>query len=186
MKSEIERFFAKVKTGAGCWEWQGSLATNGYGQFFRNDGSRQAHRISWEYENGEIPEDLHVCHKCDNRKCVRPSHLFLGTRSDNMKDMVKKFRHNTAPGCAAMRKVRKIHTGQNNHQCRLTDEQAMIAKCCPKKRGLSSRLAKLFGVSLTVICDIRAGKRWTHLPDPKNEDYQRAEAFLRTLKLWEE
>lgn len=62
MKSERERFFEKVETSESCWEWQGSLALNGYGQFFRAVGSRQAHRISWEYEHGEIPEGLHVCH----------------------------------------------------------------------------------------------------------------------------
>jgi len=184
MKSERERFFEKVHTGSGCWEWQGSLAPNGYGQFFRPEGSRQAHRIAWEYENGPIENGLHVCHTCDNRKCVRPSHLFLGTRSDNMKDMVAKQRHNTSPGCRAMLKVRKVNRGVNNHECKLTEEQAMIAKACPQTRGSASRLAEAFGVSLTVISDIRAGKRWTHLPEPDSTAAQRAEAFLKTLSLW--
>lgn len=186
MKNERERFFEKVETSESCWKWRGSLAPNGYGQFFRAVGSRQAHRISWEYEHGEIPEGLHVCHTCDNRRCVRPSHLFLGTRSDNMKDMVIKNRHNTRPGCAAMLKVRRVHHGVNNHECKLSEEQAMIAKVCPRTRGSASRLAESFGVSLTVISDIRAGKRWSHLPEPDATAAQRAEAFLRTLELWED
>jgi hypothetical protein len=186
MKTKFERFFEKVQTGEGCWEWKGSIAPNGYGQFFRSNGSRQAHRISWEYEHGAIPEDLHVCHTCDNRRCVRPSHLFLGTRSDNMKDMVSKNRHNTSAGCRAMLLVRKVYNGVDNHESKLTNEQAMIAKACPKMRGAATRLAEAFGVSITVISDIRAKKRWTHLPQVNAADIQRAEEFLKTLGKWEE
>lgn len=103
-----------------------------------------------------------------------------------MKDMVAKGRHNTAPGCRAMLRVRRVHTGINNHECKLTEEKAMIAKACPKIRGAASRLAESFGVSLTVISDIRSGKRWAHLPEVDNAARQRAEAFLRTLGKWEE
>jgi hypothetical protein len=103
-----------------------------------------------------------------------------------MKDMVSKNRHNTSPGCHAMLRVRKVHKGVNNHECKLTEEQAMIAKSCPKLRGAATRLAESFGVSLTVISDIRAGKRWAHLPPVDATARQRAEAFLRTLGKWEE
>jgi hypothetical protein len=103
-----------------------------------------------------------------------------------MKDMVNKSRHNTKPGCLAMLKVRKLQKGQNNHECKLTEEQAIIAKGCPSKKGTASILAREFQVSLTVICDIRKGKRWSHLEVSEFDARQRAEAFLRTLGKWEE
>lgn len=87
-----ERFWAHVAQSEGCWEWQASVFRTGYGQFRDGGRSMRAHRVAWELVNGPIPEGLHVCHRCDNRKCVRPDHLFLGTRSDNMQDMSAKGR----------------------------------------------------------------------------------------------
>lgn len=186
---EIKRFFAKVDKSGDCWEWRGSLAPNGYGQFFRKSGSRQAHRISWELENGPIKNGLFVCHHCDNRKCIRPSHLFLGTHSDNMRDMERKGRGNLEArkrAAKTMLRKRRVLRGEENTQRKLTKEQAELAKACPRKRGAATRMAEAFGVSLTVITDIRNGKRWTQLPAPDHEARQRAEAFLRTIGKWKE
>lgn len=94
-----ERFVAKVvrvEKADACWEFTGSIGRDGYGQFRSNrggSGMEKAHRYAWFLENGDIPEGLFVLHRCDNRKCVRPSHLWLGTLSDNMKDMVAKGRN---------------------------------------------------------------------------------------------
>jgi hypothetical protein len=94
-----ERFWEKVRKSDQCWEWIASKTRNGYGFFHR--GGRvdrkpiRAHRLSWELHNGPIPDGLWVLHKCDNPCCVRPDHLFIGTRSDNMKDCAAKGRIHT-------------------------------------------------------------------------------------------
>jgi hypothetical protein len=87
------RFEAKFQKGPGCWEWQGGInQSNGYGRFYLDRLTPfLAHRLSWALYRG--PLKLCVLHKCDNRKCVRPSHLFEGTRADNNKDMCAKGRH---------------------------------------------------------------------------------------------
>jgi hypothetical protein len=90
------KFWERVRRGDGCWEWTGTVLNTGYGQlgFFRN-GKRTnhaAHRLSYEINKGPIPRGLFVCHHCDNPRCVRPEHLFLGTAKDNSQDMVAKGR----------------------------------------------------------------------------------------------
>lgn len=76
----------------GCWEWTGAT-TWGYGEVNRQGISgRRVHRLAWEFAYGPIPDGLMVLHRCDNRSCVRPDHLFLGTAADNMHDMIAKGR----------------------------------------------------------------------------------------------
>jgi hypothetical protein len=74
-----------------CWMWTGCDSANGYGRFNIGSTHSQAHRWIYEQINGSIG-DLDCCHHCDNRKCVRPSHLFAGTRMDNMRDCSEKGR----------------------------------------------------------------------------------------------
>lgn len=96
-----ERFWKRVNKTDSCWEWTGGLDTMGYGML-RVPAPRSSNkkvrvsRYSWELHNGPIPNGLFVCHTCDNKKCVRPDHLWLGTASDNMLDMHRKKRHSMA------------------------------------------------------------------------------------------
>lgn len=96
-QTESQRFWKYVDKTHGCWEWSGSLDNFGYGQFSIGRSPKRrtikAHRWSWENSNGPTV-GMCVLHRCDNRKCVNPAHLFLGTRSDNMRDMHAKGRGN--------------------------------------------------------------------------------------------
>ena len=97
----VARFWAHVRKDAGgCWEWTANRAGGGrqrlYGQFTYQENRRQvhvyAHRFAWGLARGPIPRGYYVCHSCDNGRCVRPDHLFIGTQFDNMRDASRKGR----------------------------------------------------------------------------------------------
>lgn len=91
-KIRFDKFVVKMN---GCHEFQSTIQKDGYGRFFYKGKQAQAHRVAYELSIGEIPEKMVICHKCDNRKCVNPEHLFLGTTKDNVLDMYKKNRQAT-------------------------------------------------------------------------------------------
>ena len=105
IRSLADRFWEKVDKGDNdkCWTWRGCHTPRGYGYIYVHGSDqrmRSAHRVAWELQHGAIPEGLEVCHICDNPRCVNSAHLFLGTRSDNVQDMMAKGRGAWTPRVA--------------------------------------------------------------------------------------
>lgn len=143
-----ELFWAKVAIGPGCWEWTAALRC-GYGSLVRVENRKQthwpAHRLSWVIHNGDIPDGLFVCHKCDNRKCVNPDHLFLGTPKDNAEDMAEKGR--------------STH-GEKNPQAKLTEERVREIRELRSKGWTYYALAKKYEMTMSPIRDVCKGYGW--------------------------
>lgn len=87
------RLMNRIKNVKGCWEWQGKITNSGYGEIRVNQKHMLTHRLSYQTFVREIPSGMIVCHKCDNKKCCNPDHLWLGTQKQNCKDKIKKNRN---------------------------------------------------------------------------------------------
>lgn len=145
---EVDRFLTKFLNLSGCWVWQRARQKSGYGYFKYKNKNVLAHRWSYEKFVGPIPPTLFVLHKCDNRLCVKPSHLFLGNNQDNMDDKVQKNRQSRLPG-------------ELNGRAKLTEANVLSIRIEYTLGDCSQlSLAKKFGVGKTQIRRILAGESW--------------------------
>lgn len=146
-----KRFFDKVKKTKGCWEWIGGKFYHGYGVFKFNYKTWKAHRFSRLIHNGFIPKGMCVCHTCDNKLCVNPKHLWLGTKSDNNKDRDKKGR--MAHNC-----------GEKHGRSKLTEKQVLEIRKIYKAENISQeKLGKRFNVCRQSIGHIINKQNWQHI-----------------------
>lgn len=140
-----EVFWSKVQKSGECWMWTGKQNGHGYG-IGRGGGS---HRQSWIMANGPIPNGLYVLHHCDTPLCVRPDHLFLGTKGDNNRDCKQKGRN--------------AH-GEKNGQAVLTENDVIDIRTLRALGARQSSLAEAFGVARSNIGLIVSRQRWAHAP----------------------
>lgn len=157
-----EKFWQKVEKANGCWNWQGSYSDNGYGKIWDCEEriDKYAHRVAYELTYGKIPDGLQVCHKCDNRKCVRPDHLFLGTSAENHADAVAKGRHPKGDKCPAHVHPERLIRGENHYRAKLKNNQVAIIKKQFSAGESISNLAKNFHVTYGAIYAIVTGRNW--------------------------
>jgi len=159
--NDVQRFHSgyRVDAASGCWEWQTNIQSNGYGHAKFDGKARLVHRVSYEMHKGPIPHGAYVLHSCDNRRCVNPLHLFLGTAMDNRLDMQAKRRH--------------AH-GARVNTAKLSEAQVLEIYAL-SDAGIGSRLiAKRYGISTSMAWNIKSGKSWTHLFEAR---YGRNEAM---------
>jgi len=163
-----------------CWVWMGSPVSGGYGGIFINKTRRiPAHRFSWELHYEPIPQGLWVLHHCDNRPCVNPEHLFLGTAIDNVADMVAKGRqakgHQNGVYTHPEKRARGQHSGaythpekvlkgEKNGTSKLTETDVIeIRRRWSAGSVTQTKLAFDFNVSQATVWHIIFRKNWKHI-----------------------
>ncbi len=149
-QSIIGRFWSKVDTTGDCWDWTAGCDRDGYGRFRLGRQKARAHRVAWELTYGPIPEGLCVLHHCDRPVCVRPSHLFLGTNTDNTQDRDMKGR--TAR-----------QQGETNGVTKLTPAQVRWAREQYASGVSQHTIARQLGVWQMTISRCVRGECWGHL-----------------------
>lgn len=162
-----ERLYSRIKKNphSECWEWQGSTR-RGYGRLIvgsRKDGTRRnesAHRLSYLFSIGSIPDGMEVCHKCDNPLCINPAHLFVGTKKENAADRDRKGRN-------------IVFTGEEQPRSKLTKKMVKDARWERVFQGTSfQKLADKYGVSKKTMQNAVKGITWKcvpYMPEPPKE-----------------
>lgn len=161
-QATVERFWNKVEeldfhggleakgVTTGCWQWMAkSQNKDGYGQFTVNKKLYLAHRFSYLIHYGDIPQDLCVCHWCDNKKCVNPQHLYLGTHQENVTHAVKN-------GLSAR--------GIRNGKAKLNEAKVTRLKSKFARGWSIGKLSRFYGLDWNSVQDILTGKNWKYHP----------------------
>lgn len=149
----MKTFWSKVDKSGACWVWTGCRDRHGYGQFKPPAPVKKligAHRMSWMIANSEVPAGLHVCHRCDNRACVNPAHLFVGTNADNVRDRQQKGRTKSVRG--------EEHPGAKIGAVEVVAIREMVKQGAPQ-----SEVSARFGIGNTQVGRIARRAEWRHV-----------------------
>lgn len=159
MTSFEERFWSRVNKTDNCWVWTARVNFKGYGQIPVPRGltsiagaNQFAHRISWFLAYGPVPDGLCVLHRCDNPPCVRPDHLWLGTRADNNEDMRRKGRTH-----------RPAWIGTDVPTAKLTEQQVVEVRALHASGMKQAGIANRYGVTPGTINAVVRRRTWRHV-----------------------
>lgn len=134
----------------GCWPWKGAINSSGYGKFWMQGKTIPAHRASFVLHHGSIPEGKIVIHSCDDKSCVNPAHLQVGTHQENMRDFVLKG---------------KSLKGEKNFSAKLTETDVKNIIVSLQNKVPHREIARASGVSRTTIKGIANKRIWVHVWD---------------------
>ena len=148
--SAVDIFWSNIQKSIDteCWIYTKCISTTGYGRIQINRKFVFAHRFSYQLHFGDIPDGMFICHHCDNPPCCNPSHLFLGTSSDNSNDMAAKFRNDK---------------GEEHWNNKLNQTQVLEIKSLLKNGESVSNIANTYNVHVNTIYDIRNNRIWKWL-----------------------
>lgn len=171
----MDRFISKVSKSPeplGCWEWNGAHFKTGYGAFYADGKMQRAHRFIYEAIFGPQPPEVMVLHVCDNRRCVRPTHLYPGTHAQNMQD--RDDRHRTASGDRNGARTRpdrnavrlypeRVARGERANKSDITADDVRTIRRLAVEGVRQVELARRYGVSQPAISKIVRREHWPHI-----------------------
>jgi hypothetical protein len=182
--NRVEAFWSRVEIpgdGSGCWNWRGGVFSSGYGAFKCEGRQWRAHRLAWTLTHGQIPDGACVCHRCDNPRCVNPSHLWLGSNAENTADRVGKGRSAYGPRNGARTRPDRIlrgaswadahpsdlYRGPRNGRAILSDEVVAKIRRMRGEQLSQSAIARTLGLSRSTVRDVLIGRTWGYLEREK-------------------
>lgn len=154
-------FLVNPKTG--CWEWRRFLLASGYGQIRMKGRRFSAHRLSYLLFNGPIEDGLHVCHHCDNKRCVNPQHLFAGTAHDNVQDAKRKGRLQVGVMHWSARMPNKIVRGTHNGNSKINERDVLEIRRLASRGHGQRTIARKLGLTRPIVRNIIRGTTWRHV-----------------------
>lgn len=136
-----------IDYATGCWVWTGGKNSEGYGRIKFNGKLLLTHRLSYQDSVGPIPEGQYVLHRCDNRSCFNPDHLYIGTQIDNMQDRRRKGRY-------------RPYFGIEQSQAKLTDEQVRMIRA---DQRTYREIAQAYGIHFSNVGRVKRRENWAHV-----------------------
>lgn len=154
-----------------CWIWIKKIGNSGYGEIGSDGKSKLVHRVSYGIFKGEIPKGKHVCHSCDNKKCVNPDHLWIGTQKENIQDAKNKGRLPDQRGRKhteeTLKKLkfrkRPNKRGEKHHLCKLKENDVLEIRRMLSNGLKQSEISEKYNVDQSTISSIKINRNWTHV-----------------------